>query len=181
MVEETDFLLDQTYPSRVARAFAVEATRLNQDNDNEQQRAVNVTNVEGEAPTPINLDENFSAYSQPSATNVPEQGVAQMMPIETSYEPKPSLMDYVKKGMDRRLSSLIDTIRKEERLPLKSDPNEHDSSILYLKDPPLTSLTTSPIAKITKAVKSESAEPNLAQLNNNNNNDSSSLQSGDEP
>jgi hypothetical protein len=75
----------------------------------------------------------------------------------------------------------MDTIRKEEKLPLKSDPNKRDSSMAYLKDPPLTLLTTSPIAKIMKTVKSESTEPNLPQLDNDNGNNSSSSQSAEEP
>jgi hypothetical protein len=180
-VEEPDFFHNQSFPSHVARAFAAEVTRANQDDDDEQQHIVNVTNVEEEAPTPINLDENFSAYLQTSVANIPEQGVARMMPIETSYEPEPSLTDYVERMMERRLSSFIDTIRKEKKLPLKSDPNERDSSMAYLKDPPLTSLTTSPILKITKTVKSEGAEPNLPQLDNDNGNTSSSSQSAQEP
>jgi hypothetical protein len=151
------------------------------DEDNEGRNINNVMNVDDEAQMPLNLDENFSAYATTSSIIDPEQNVARMMPIETSYEPKPSLMDYVERMMDRRLSLVMDTIRKEEKLPLKSDPNERDSSIAYLKDPPLTSLTTSPIAKITKTVKSESAEPNLPQLDNDNGNNSSSSRSAEEP
>jgi hypothetical protein len=63
---------------------------------------------------------------------------------------------------------------------LKSDPNDRDSSMAYLKDPPLTSLATSPIAKITKTVKSEGPEPNLPQLDNDNGNSSSSSRSAAE-
>jgi hypothetical protein len=51
----------------------------------------------------------------------------------------------------------------------------------YLKDLPLTSLAMSPIAKITKTVKSESAEPILPQLDNDNGNTSSSSRSAREP
>jgi hypothetical protein len=160
---------------RVARANAIQTTDRPDDEDNEGRNVHNVTNVDDEAQTPLNLDENFSAYATTSSIIDLEQNRS------ASYEPEPNLMDYVERMMERRLSSIMDTIRKEERLPLKSDPNDRDSSMAYLKDPPLTSLATSPIAKITKTVKSEGPELNLPQLDNDNGNNSSSSRSAEEP
>jgi hypothetical protein len=166
----------------IARVNAVQTTNPPPRDDNDTPPNIrSVTNIEEGPYAPVNLEENFSAYITPSTINNDEQNVARTMPTETLYEPESNLMDYVERVMDRRLSLIMDTIRKEEKLPLKSDPNEHDSLMAYLKDPPLTSLTTSPITKITITVKSEGREPNLPQLDNNNGKNSSSSQSAAGP
>jgi hypothetical protein len=63
------------------------------DKDNEGRNVNNVTNVDDEAQTPLNLDENFSTYATTSSIINPEQNVARMMPIKTSYKPEPSIAD----------------------------------------------------------------------------------------
>jgi hypothetical protein len=136
---------------RIARVNAVQTTDPPPRDDNDMPPDIrSVTNIEEGPYAPVNLEENFSAYITPSTINDDEQNVARMMPTETLYKPESNLMDYVERVMDRRLSLIMDTIQKEEKLPLKSDPNERDSSMAYLRDPPLTSLATSPIAKLRK-------------------------------